>query len=291
MSELPTAGAADAAGAPGPGARLQAAREQRGLGLDDVAEALHVMAPTIAAMEENKFDGFGAPVYARGFLRKYATFLSIDADAVIAAYDRLGSVPTAPSLIPVTTARPMRRDYSGLRLPALFAAALLLLAASFWWWLGRSPAPAATASTTPVAALVPAAGPPLAAAADLRPTTPAAPAKTPPGGSATVAPQRLASTHAAAPAAGAAEAGSALLIRGRSDCWVEVYASSGTRLLYDLVQAGQTRHVPGPGPWRVFLGFVDGVELAVGAHGVSVPASHRSAATARFVVAADGAVQ
>ena len=287
MSELPTAAAADAAGAPGPGARLQAAREQRGFGLDDVAESLHVMAPTIAAMEENKFDGFGAPVYARGFLRKYANFLGIDADAVIAAYDRLGSAPGAPSLIPATTARPMRRDYSGLRLPALFAAAVLLLAASFWWWLGRGPAPAATVSPTPLAAPAPAGGPPPTAAADLPPTAPAA-GRTPVAASlpAAVVPQRLESTRAAAPAAG-----NALVIRGRSDCWVEVYASSGGRLLYDLVQAGETRNVPGPGPWRVFLGFVDGVELVVGGRGVSVPVSHRSATTARFVVAADGAVQ
>ncbi len=289
MSELPTAAVADGARAANPGTRLQAAREQRGLGLDDVAEALHVTAPTVAAMEENRFECFGAPVYARGFLRKYASYLGIDADAVITAYDRLGSVPSAPSLIPVTTARPMRRDYSGLRLPALFAAALLLLAASFWWWLGRNPAPAATAGPTPVTALAPVAGQPAPAAADQAPPASSAPAG--PAPRAAVATQRFASTRAAATVAGVAEAGNALLIRGRSDCWVEVYASSGTRLLYDLVQAGETRQVRGPGPWRVYLGFVDGVELAVGARGVSVPASHRSAATARFVVAADGAVQ
>jgi hypothetical protein len=58
-----------------------------------------------------------------------------------------------------------------------------------------------------------------------------------------------------------------------------------------MVHPGETVNVPGPGPWRVFLGFADGARLTVGERTVVVPPARRAAATARFVVARDGAAQ
>jgi len=82
-----------------------------------------------------------------------------------------------------------------------------------------------------------------------------------------------------------------LEFRFTADCWVEVYGPAGERLLFDLARAGESRAVSGPGPWRVFVGYADGVRMSVGGRGIAIPAGRRSGATARFVVAADGSAQ
>ena len=91
-------------GSGGVGPALRAARERRGLSIAAVTEALHVEARVIEAMETGRFTVFDAPVYARGFIRKYGAFLVLPVDDLIAAYDSLSGGPATPTLIPVTAA-------------------------------------------------------------------------------------------------------------------------------------------------------------------------------------------
>jgi cytoskeleton protein RodZ len=293
---------ADAARVPaaGPGAMLRVAREGRGLSVAAVSEALHVDTRVIESLEADRYAVFDAPVYARGFLRKYASYLELPAGEVVAAYEVIEGGPTAPSHIPLTSAAHPPRDLTKLRLLAVCVAALALVAASFWWWSTRAPhagSPAAQSTApapTPAAALPPpaAAAEPTAAeraaeAADEPPMAPSVPAPAP---AAVQRPAPAATRPAAARlATGAVAAAGSLVVTGVRDCWVEVYAPGGARLLYDLVRTGEHRALPGPGPWRVFLGYADGVRLQVGEHPVSVPAQRRSGPTARFVIATDGA--
>ena len=60
---------------PSPGARLRAAREARGLSIEDVAERLRLNAALVLAMEEDRLALLGAPVFARGHLRNYAVLV------------------------------------------------------------------------------------------------------------------------------------------------------------------------------------------------------------------------
>ena len=92
-------------------------------------------------------------------------------------------------------------------------------------------------------------------------------------------------------AAGGAAREDGLVIHGVRECWAEVYAPSGARLVYDLVHPGETLSAPGPGPWKVVLGSPDDVRLTVGERAVVVPPPHRGATTAIFVVARDGATR
>jgi transcriptional regulator with XRE-family HTH domain len=71
----------------GPGARLQAARVERGLEVAVAAQALHVAPRIIEAIESDRYEVFDAPVYARGFLRAYARLLNVPADEVPARAD------------------------------------------------------------------------------------------------------------------------------------------------------------------------------------------------------------
>ena len=247
-----------------PGARLRAERERRGLGIQQVTDALHVDARLVEAMEEDRFAAFDAPVYARGFLRKYAGWLELPDAELLGAYEQLHAGPGTPTLIPMTSAMPRLPDLRALPLVLAAVAALLLVGGSLWWWLARSPAAPIRAATPAAPAAPSAATAPVAAAA----------ADTAPAGA-----------RPALPAAGA------LTLHATRECWAEVSGPGGAHLLYDLVRQGESRSVPGPGPWRVFLGFADGVVLSVGQRTVAVPAARRAGLTARFVVATDGASQ
>ena len=55
-----------------PGQTLRATREALGWEVAKVASDLLVPVSVVEAMESNRFESFDAPVYAKGFLRKYA---------------------------------------------------------------------------------------------------------------------------------------------------------------------------------------------------------------------------
>ena len=76
------------------GATLRTAREQRGLSLDDVAEATKIRASQLAAIEEEAFEQLPGPTYARGFIRSYADLLGLDAQALVDEFNaRFASAP------------------------------------------------------------------------------------------------------------------------------------------------------------------------------------------------------
>jgi cytoskeleton protein RodZ len=306
----PAPEAAAAVAAPphdGPGARLRAAREARQLGVQQVTDLLHIEPRLIAAMEAEDFAAFDAPVYARGFLRKYATFLDVPADEILAEYERLHSGPGTPTLIPPATAEEPRRDWSVLKVPLAIAGALLLVGGSYWWWLSRDssavPEPArATVAAPGTAASEPAtpAQAPLSATPDTATVTDGAGAaagadvstsvtQAPGAASASLAAAALPAGATAPPPA--LPSGAALEIDFLGDCWVEVTGPNGARLMYDLGRAGESRALPGPGPWRVFLGSADAARLRVAGRPVPVPAANRSGVMARLVVGPDGTVQ
>jgi len=56
-----------------------------------VAEELHLDIRVIEALETNRFEALGAPVYARGHLRKYATLLGLSPATVLARSPSGGS--------------------------------------------------------------------------------------------------------------------------------------------------------------------------------------------------------
>lgn len=77
-------GSVDNPDADGPGARLQAARHAAGLSVVQVAEALRLKPPLIAAIEEMAFDRLPGLGYALGFVRAYAELMDIaDVEALV----------------------------------------------------------------------------------------------------------------------------------------------------------------------------------------------------------------
>ena len=74
------------AGRPSPGARLRAARERKGLTLPEAADALRLDHTLLEAIERDDFAALGAPVFAKGHLRKYAALVGEPADDILLAY-------------------------------------------------------------------------------------------------------------------------------------------------------------------------------------------------------------
>lgn len=68
------------------GARLRRARLHRGIDLEQIAQVTKISATYLHFIEEERFDDLPAPVYVRGFVRAYARFIGLDADAVVASY-------------------------------------------------------------------------------------------------------------------------------------------------------------------------------------------------------------
>ena len=70
----------------GPGERLQAARIQMGISLDDIAKRMHLSTSIVEAIEDNHFEEIAAPIFVKGYLRAYARIVSLDEDDMIDQY-------------------------------------------------------------------------------------------------------------------------------------------------------------------------------------------------------------
>ena len=145
-----------------PGQMLKKERERRGLTVLQAAEELNLDRWIVEAIEADQFLALGAPVYARGHLRKYAALLGVSADLIVGRYDALSGTPAAPVVTTTATAHmPRRPPKSVYVLPAVLL--VLGLVAGIWWWLASGDPSETTPATGPEAAVI---APPLPAPAD-----------------------------------------------------------------------------------------------------------------------------
>jgi cytoskeletal protein RodZ len=119
------------------GERLAAARRTHEISATDIAKELHLDEFKIRALEQNNFAVLGAPVFAKGHLRKYAELVGVPVDDVLADYYELNRAAGAPPVVgPV---RRMRRDISlGPWITGGIIA--IIIASTAWWWFARGPA-------------------------------------------------------------------------------------------------------------------------------------------------------
>lgn len=62
---------------------LRSERERQNLTIQDIAKGTSIRALYIESIENGEYDQLPGTVYAKGFIRNYANFLKIDADAVV----------------------------------------------------------------------------------------------------------------------------------------------------------------------------------------------------------------
>jgi cytoskeleton protein RodZ len=74
----------------GPGDRLRTVREAQGLGIEQVAEQLHLTKTVLQDMESNDYEKLPSPVFVRGYLRNYARLLGLPEEPILDAYKASG---------------------------------------------------------------------------------------------------------------------------------------------------------------------------------------------------------
>lgn len=292
MNDESNNSADDATAGPVAGERLAEARRLRQISLPDIARELHIDEVKVQALEENKFDVLGAPVFAKGHLRKYAGIVGVPIDDVMADYYALTRLAGAPPIV-----GPPRNRHRELSLgPWLLLIPVVLFAAAIYWWLTRPTSPEPVVAPPRPAVSEPAAD---AQQAISRVTNsnnaalaePREPGSEPEPDSASIsgdAATKAAATEVAASVvprtAPAANAELTLRLVFSGDCWTEVTSGDGRRLFFNLGQAGRTLSLSGTAPIRVLLGNADNATLSVNGEPYRIAASDRRGDTARLSI-------
>jgi cytoskeleton protein RodZ len=256
-----------------PGELLRRERERRSITLQQAAEDLHLDTTVVEAIEANRFDLLGVPVYARGHLRRYAQLLGLSPQFIIQRYEALIDRPAVPTPVPasastVTSVELERRSHKGR-----FWLAIALVALALGWWLLTVFNPAKSTEQPAVTA-----EPSAEASTSSEPVEPEVV-------SMSSAVPMIAAVNAA-PVAGDVR----LRLQYSDASWTEIYDASGKRLMFGLGESGRARTVSGTPPLRVTLGNASVVTVQVNDSAVVVPRQARRD-SARFMIAANGAVQ
>jgi cytoskeleton protein RodZ len=146
----------------GLGEELRAAREARNLSLSDVSERIHIRSIYLQSLEDENWGAIAAPVYVRGFLRTYARFLGLDAEAAVERFNAATAgadafSPPPPRERPGVERSTRRRPSTWLWAAAAVALVLVLYVGYRYYDLQSEPqavpaggqAPAASQSAAP----------------------------------------------------------------------------------------------------------------------------------------------
>lgn len=93
------------------GQKLKAAREETGLSLNEVSQMTKIRSLYLEAIEEGNMDRIPGTVYAKGFIKSYATAVGLDANEILTEYqsylDQLP--PEEPEELPEITVMKVKR--------------------------------------------------------------------------------------------------------------------------------------------------------------------------------------
>jgi len=287
------------AGASAPGGRkvgemLKAARAAQDITLEQIATELRIDIRQLEALENDRFERIGVPVFVKGYLRQYGQRVGLDYRDLLAQYYKQTSLQE----VLVKPSRTIKlHDERQITVWVIAVLALLVVIAGLaaWWLNGggfdvgvRAPAPQARPENTKPAATAPAeaaASPPAPAATS---TQPRAAEPEPTRSTATRSgPAAPASAQPASAAQGAAAAASftvPLVLTFEQESWAEVADARGTRLYYGLGAAGRRAEMRGEPPFAVVLGNAGGVKIRVDGEDFEVPTKGRPGEYARFSV-------
>lgn len=263
------------------GQRLRAAREAKGLAVDEIARSLKLSPRQIVALEADDWPSLPCKTIIRGFVRNYARLLGLGPDPLMSALEAI-EMPHAPELeivagTPVnlsSESKADRRDYvrvfSGLLILALAVLVTYFFSKDVW----DSTVSAFNAALQPNESVVEPAvvEPPAAPAPEPVPVDPlAAPLAAPDAPSEAVLPE---ATPVVPPVQADAVVTNVLKFSFDQAAWVEVRDRDGAVLLSQLNQAGSQRDVEGRPPFTLIVG--NATHVSVQYKGKPVDLSKRS---------------
>lgn len=255
------------------GKLLKRAREASGMHVAAVAVSLKVPVRKLEALEDDRYEELGDPVFVRALASSVCRTIKCDPQPIL---ERLPQT-SAPRLVRDTDGlnAPFRAPGDGapptwidtVRQPVPLAVLALLVGAVVIYFLPATHtddkvavAPAAPVAAVPTPAVQPAPAPmaaasePVAAAPAPAPaavvTQAAAPAPAP-------EPSQAATAAAPAPASGI------VVVRTKGESWVEVVDAKGVAVLRKIMAGGESAGASGALPLTVTIGKVDQTEVEV----------------------------
>jgi cytoskeleton protein RodZ len=279
---------------PRAGELLADARREKQISVLEIAKELHIDERKVRALENNEFDKLGAPVFAKGHLRKYAQLVGVSADDVLTDYYRL---TRADALQPVVAVRkrPKSEQSPG---PWIAVAVIVLIIAIVYWLLATRPFSSEQPRPRPAPAApveqetrdeAPPEDPAVEADDQGEESAPASEDTDPvtsavePEAESTPEPQPVAETPP--PQREPVQQGTVVLqVTFNGDCWTEISDATGRRLFFNLGQAGRTVTVTGQEPLSVLFGDADNVSLVVNGNEFTIADADRRGRTARFLM-------
>ncbi len=284
-----------------PGGLLAAAREERGLSTDQVADALRYSSKQIAALEADDYAALPGATVIRGMVRAYAKHLGIDSEPILARL-RTHVLAAPPKLASREIAAPFPGDQTqGHRFYVIGSIILALLAAALlanWNPAVQALLPGSSAPPDATPAEEP--RPPTASTAGELITTAPSDATTPDpaagGASAAVVAPTVAAgarstgttsiqpgppiqpsfahgagapggstvqpaTNAKAPAAPRQVGDKRIELNFEGESWVQIRSGSGEVLMNDLNASATQRVITGKPPFQIVIGAARGVRM------------------------------
>ncbi len=266
------------------GTLLATARAAKGVSLAEAATQLHCDEVLLRALEADRFEELGAPVFVQGHLRRYADYLGAPTEQLMGAWATLRAEKLAePDLARIPRAPVRAVDPKVWTRRAVVAGITVLIAAAAWlilgWGSSSAPAPVVP---TPAAVAKPSPAPALA------PVTTSVPVSTPaPAPAVTPDAARAPTTDPTPVSTGAA----VLRLVPRQSSWIEVYDASNRRRYYGNAAAGTPLALRGEAPFSVVLGRADAVAIELDGRPITLPAAFVYNATAFVTIDAAGNVQ
>ena len=263
------------------GERLAAARREQQITVLEVAKELHLDEPKVRALEQNKFDVLGAPVFAKGHLRKYAMLVGVDNDDVLQDYYKLNRASGMPPVVG-RIRKPARELSLG---PWIAVIVVLIIAATTYWWFFVAGTPVPITPDTGV--IVPPLDDNTAPTKDG--AVPAEPVALPEADpemtdKAVFAAPAEQTTPAAVAEQPVADGQVRLTLTFSGDCWTEITDASGRRLFFDLGRDGRSVNVSGQAPLSVLFGIADNVRVRVNGTDYAISPADRRGETARLTI-------
>ncbi len=114
---------------PSPGELLAAGRLARELTVEEVGDALNLAPQTVHRLEADDYAALPAAAFTQGYIRNYAKHVGLDADVVVAAYQRRAGKPDVAWQTPRSSAgvADLVERYPGLLISAVVAAVGVLV--------------------------------------------------------------------------------------------------------------------------------------------------------------------
>lgn len=241
-----------------PGDQLRKARKEKGLGIDDLVPQLGLPARVLNAIETDDYERLPAPMYVRGYVRRYCALLELQEDRVLQALEQQlaaqGIKDHSPSLsLPAAPKKKFKFRLSFVLVPLILI--LLVVAAVFVWAmqvdetikLPQLEKPAVTMQPQLKMKQLPnLSSNNVQTYDDLEPTG-----------------QVMAEE-------GGDDGFRNLYIRVVQQSWVEVFDAEGGMLVADLKSSGTELDVNGLAPFTVILGYAPGIEIMYAGEPITV---------------------